>query len=720
MRFLGKLIKWIFILVILLVIGIIVFAYFFDLNKYKGQISDLVEKQTGRKFEIKGDARLGISLIPTLELEDVTFANAAWSKKPNMVTLERLDVQVSVLPLLKKEIEIYRVVLIKPEIYLEVNEKGKANWEFDKVKTASLGYKQYAQSSVVKSDAVVSNNKMPISGFMAKNVLVEDGLVSFSNAQSKQDVVLDIHELTLKAESIDSEINVTFDVKFNEEDIVGKARLGSLNGLFEAYNPYPIELNAKAYGVSAKVDGSVIDVLGGNPHYVLNVDVLNPRGNFGAPLVKFVGSVDGNVKAVKAEIQKLDVEGNVITGTVNADISGKVPSVNANLNSELFDLRTFMSKQVVGFKMPSLISSAYATEMVPATPIPYEFLAMANANLNAKIGSLIVNDDLKFDGVSLKAVLKDSVLNVSPLVLKTGKGEIDVNANVDGNAKTAALKIFTKDLVLQTLYTPLQPKGTGNFAFVSGGDTHLDVDVKTSGLTARSMAENLNGRAVAIVDKSQINMGELKLFSGSFIGQVLDMLKIKKSQKLETTLNCAVLRADVTNGKVNFPNGIAFDTDEFKLSSDGSVNLKDDKIVFSVKPFSGKVSEINITQVAASFLKVSGTLQKPTVGIDETQAAKAAIGMVAGAPIYAGAKLVSESSSAPCYTALDKTAYADMFPKPEGVATSGVDTVKDVSKAVTSTVKDIGSGLKETGKATTESLKNELDAAKNLFKSLKK
>ncbi len=151
MRFLGKLIKWILILVVVLIIGIAIFAYFFDLNKYKDKIAEIVEKQTGRTLAIKGNAQLGISLIPTLELENVEFGNAAWSKNPQMVKLERLDVKVSILPLLKKQIEVYKVVLIKPEIYLEVNEAGEANWDFKPLKTSLSGVRVYAQNDMVQT-----------------------------------------------------------------------------------------------------------------------------------------------------------------------------------------------------------------------------------------------------------------------------------------------------------------------------------------------------------------------------------------------------------------------------------------------------------------------------------------------------------------------------------------------------------------------------------------
>ena len=74
-----------FLLTVILIVVVAVVAgswYFlrtFDLNHYKATIEQQAYNYTGRKLTINGDARLGISLIPTLVVDDITFANAAKS-----------------------------------------------------------------------------------------------------------------------------------------------------------------------------------------------------------------------------------------------------------------------------------------------------------------------------------------------------------------------------------------------------------------------------------------------------------------------------------------------------------------------------------------------------------------------------------------------------------------------------------------------------------------
>ena len=93
MRFIKKTASIISSLIIILAIGGFVFVRNFDLNKYKPYIQNEVMKLTGRNLQINGDASLGISLIPTVVINDVTFSNPNWAKNPDMLKLEKLEKQ---------------------------------------------------------------------------------------------------------------------------------------------------------------------------------------------------------------------------------------------------------------------------------------------------------------------------------------------------------------------------------------------------------------------------------------------------------------------------------------------------------------------------------------------------------------------------------------------------------------------------------------------------
>mgnify|MGYP000065640786 CR=1 FL=1 len=81
-----KFFKFIGILFLVLIVALVGGGYYFiknfDLNKYKSYAEDLVYKETGRKLALNGEADLGISLVPTLVLNDVSLSNASWASHP--------------------------------------------------------------------------------------------------------------------------------------------------------------------------------------------------------------------------------------------------------------------------------------------------------------------------------------------------------------------------------------------------------------------------------------------------------------------------------------------------------------------------------------------------------------------------------------------------------------------------------------------------------------
>lgn len=115
--------------VALLIVAVVVFLLTFDVGQYKGLIQDQAKAATGRELKI-GDIKMGLSLTPTVIITDVTFANAPWGSKPEMLTAKSVSVGLSLMPLLSGEVKVSDVALAGADALLEVNRDGKPNWEF--------------------------------------------------------------------------------------------------------------------------------------------------------------------------------------------------------------------------------------------------------------------------------------------------------------------------------------------------------------------------------------------------------------------------------------------------------------------------------------------------------------------------------------------------------------------------------------------------------------
>ena len=326
-----KFFKVISVLLLILIAGVIGGGYYFlktfDLNKYKSYAEDLVLKETGRKLSINGSADLGISLIPTLIVNDVELANPSWAKQPQMVKIKQLELKFALLPLLRKEVMIDTVALIQPEVYLEQAADGKASWDFSKPVEAASVKEVVAENpgisaQVKNADEIRENIEKAeevgpaaaiLAGFAAQNVLIENGVLQLDDQKSKQVTNLKINKFTLSADSMDDPITAAFDVVYNNQQIKGQTTLGAINQFLAADKPFPVKLSASAFGINVNADGTVSNVLKA-PTFAINANVYNPAGNMNAPETTLVTKVSGDVKKVKADISTLNVANNLVTG----------------------------------------------------------------------------------------------------------------------------------------------------------------------------------------------------------------------------------------------------------------------------------------------------------------------------------------------------------------------------------------------------------------------
>ncbi|TQV70846.1 AsmA family protein [Denitrobaculum tricleocarpae] len=101
---------------------------FVDWNNYKGQIAQQAVEITGRAVQIDGDVSLRVVPAPELSAKGLRIANAEQGSDADMATVEQLQVRVAFWPLLKGQVQVESVSLVKPKLLLEVYADGRNNW----------------------------------------------------------------------------------------------------------------------------------------------------------------------------------------------------------------------------------------------------------------------------------------------------------------------------------------------------------------------------------------------------------------------------------------------------------------------------------------------------------------------------------------------------------------------------------------------------------------
>lgn len=116
-------------LVVLLVIVLAGVALLFDPNDYKDDITVAVGNATGRTLTLEGDLALSVFPRISIELGAAELSNADGFGNAPFARFDSAELQVGLLPLLRRRIEIDRAMLSGLRLNLARDAGGTTNWE---------------------------------------------------------------------------------------------------------------------------------------------------------------------------------------------------------------------------------------------------------------------------------------------------------------------------------------------------------------------------------------------------------------------------------------------------------------------------------------------------------------------------------------------------------------------------------------------------------------
>ena len=514
--------------------------------------------------------------------------------------------------------------------------------------------------------------------------MVDDVQINYTDAaQNTQSYK--INNLALTEAELD---NINFDFNVNDGLYKGTGVAGGFSKL-ESVEGYPVQGTFDIMGIQASTDVLLYNLLS-DISFKGNVAAQGFLGKNSGYNESISTKIEGNLTKVNADIESLMFAGNLIKGTISVDMTSKVPAIKANLNSDKIDIASFVKKsqKVAGF---SLIKEAHATTLVPNELIPYQYLSSVDAKADVSVGQLVNKDTLLAKDLTLQAEVVKGILNVKLTKGLIFGGNATAAFNVNATQKSVLLKM---DVNKMNLKQALMAMGDFSTAvdFKSGSETDIMVNLIGQGDTLVDVTDSLNGQMIVILDQSQLHIGNIGMFKGNVVSQLLDTLRITKGND-DLNLRCAVVRADLKDGMAKIPNGIAVNADKFTVVATGDVNLKKDALNLSFKPFAGKLTDTNLAKVLSSLVKLTGTVQKPKISVDSANAIKTIVGVTTSGPVYLGSQMLLENDGSPCYTALQGTGFETRFPKPDNVVTQTTNDVGQIFNESVGAVKDTTKGI---------------------------
>ncbi|HYL81747.1 MAG TPA: AsmA family protein, partial [Candidatus Acidoferrum sp.] len=338
--------------ILVIIVGVVLALRSFDINKYKGLIAEQAKAATGRELKIGGNLSLAIGFSPAVVVEDVSFANAPWGSRPEMLKVRRFEVEVALVPLIFRDIRIKRFVLVQPDILLETDAKGDGNW--------SLGGTAPSAPPATKPGEA----KGTLGALAVEKVRIEKGTVTYRDGRTKRATALALDRLDLRAKDAASPLTINLAAAYDGKAFTLAGTVGPLGELMAPTRPYPVKLAIKAGGASLETEGTI-----GKPTEAAGLDLkVSAKGQELAELAKLAGrnvpalgpfavtaQVTGSMQAlsvsgIDASVGKSEQVLVKATGAVKDALNAK--GINVAVAVESKDLRS--AAKAFGADLPSI------------------------------------------------------------------------------------------------------------------------------------------------------------------------------------------------------------------------------------------------------------------------------------------------------------------------------------------------------------------------------
>jgi uncharacterized protein involved in outer membrane biogenesis len=601
---------------ILVVVAVVIATV--DVRSLVGPLQARVKAETGRDLVFGGPIDLKVSLEPKLIAHDVALANASWSASTPMVRAKRVEVQVALLPLLQKRFDVVEVALVEPVIALETDAKGRANWDFSAPNVAPAP----ASAPVAPPAAPAAAATVIAVG----NIAIRNGTLTYRDGATAKTTRVAIERLAMRSRENGAPIEAEFRGTVDDVTVALSGHLGPLDALRGGLWPYPIAVKGDVDGKPASVSTKL--TINGETTALDALDVV-----FGT-------------LALKGEL-RITRQG----GRTRYDFALSAPTWS------LRDAALAGAAATGGVSMQK--AAPPSRFLISDRPLPLDALKGADLGGTLAVGELVIDARHPLRAVTLTVNNARGKLDVPAFQASGYGGVLSGRASVDAtdaNAPAIQLRINGRDLDLGALLAAM-----GEPRQVRGGKTAVTVDVAARGNSLHAWAASATGQALVTVGPATLVNTRLD------VDDVLDRLSGSvnpwRERDPSTELLCAVIRLPLANGIAHVDRSIAMETKKLGVSASGTLDLRDERVDFVLRPRVREGIPLDIPNMA-ELVHFTGPLAHPEVKIDPARSietiAKVGAALSTGGLSLLGTSLLAKVADGgdPCEIALGRQAAA--------------------------------------------------------------
>lgn len=319
----------------------------------------------------------------------------------------------------------------------------------------------------------------------------------------------------------------------------------------------------------------------------------------------------GTQNAFQLENLQAELGASKLSGSLLVDVRGERPQVEAKFRLPTLDVPMSDAPESAPSRPPA------DDRLIPEVALPLDRLEVVDGTLELIIDELNVGR-VTFTQGFLAGALNGGALTVERFSIHPPSGRLQGRLSVRPESGSARVGFELQgDQVALNLATNLDPASERG----EGLKFDVNVDLRAHGTDTRALAASLDGHITALSDGGLLYNPQLRLVFGGFGRELLGSLNPFSQRDPYTKVSCALLGFAATEGKLEAEPYLAIRSDQLNLVSRGFIDLDTEKIDFTFNALPRGRLSISATELINPYVRVSGTLAKPSLSLDSKGAA---------------------------------------------------------------------------------------------------
>jgi uncharacterized protein involved in outer membrane biogenesis len=577
-----------------------ILAAIWDWNWFRGPLAAIASARMHRQVIITGNLRVHPwSWQPSATVDGVRVTNPAWAGNGDLAQIDRIAVQLRLVPLFTGKLDLRLLEFDRPRLRLLRDAQGRSTWDFSDGKTPDA----------------------PLRLPPIRKFLINGGAIDYRDLERKLSFTG-----TLSATELSDAANKGFEMVgkglFNAQPFKLQITGGPLLNI-DRNKPYPFDADIRAGDTYITAQGAVpkpfdlaqfyVNLTGRGP------DLSELYGLTGialpnTPPYNLHGRLSRDVHLWKIDGLGGRVGSSDLSGSLSVKTGGVRPYLTADLHSQSLkfgDLGALFggARKTGAVASPAQIAVAQKMQaearIFPDATLNFDRIRHMDADVTFKAAD-VTGAPVNLRSLSARVKLNAGVLRAEPLALGLPQGVISGWMQLDGRKANAItdLDLRLSNGRLENLI-PVKFQGGVPFAGPLVGRLKLHGE----GDSVHDAMGDAYGEALVVASGGQIRSSLAELAGVDVIKGLGLFLSRDQSN---TTLRCGVAHFTAKGGVMS-ADRLMVDTDPVLIEGGGTINLDTEQLQFRVK---GRPKKFQLLRVFAP-INLEGPMLAPKVRIEK-------------------------------------------------------------------------------------------------------